>query len=124
MKVVRSGVGAFAIVLALGSCGSSGGDASTSPRPVAIVRFVVPATVKCGPALNAKVPVSYAVDSTRSQHVVVDGHVQKGTDAASGEISVPVPCDDQKHTIAFVVQGSRGHLLGRVKYVTTLRTTG
>jgi len=112
------------MALALGSCGSGGGGSTTNPRPVAILSFVVPAAVKCGPAPNAKVPVSYAVDSARSQHVVVDGHVQGGTDAASGKVMVPVPCDDQKHTIAFVVQGSRGHLLGRVKYVTTLRTAG
>ena len=112
------------MALALGACSSGGGGTTTNTGAVAIVSFVVPAFVKCGPALNAKVPVSYAVDSARSQRVVVDGRVQKGTDAASGTLSVPVPCDNQKHTIAFVAEGSRGHLLGRVKYVTTLRTAG
>ncbi len=124
VKVVRRGVAALVLVVAFSSCSSGGSHAAPSTGAVAILSFVVPASKKCGPALIAKVPVSYAVESARNQHVVVDGHVQKGTDAASNTITVPVPCDNRKHTIALVVAGERGHLLGRVKYVTTLRTTG
>jgi hypothetical protein len=128
VRVARCGVGALVIALALTAC-SSGGH-GTTPKTTApsgaaaILSFVVPALVKCGPAPNAKVKISYAVESARGQHVVIDGHIQSGTDAASNTISAPVPCDNQKHTVAFVVEGARGHLLGRVKYVTTLRVAG
>jgi len=118
-------VGALAIALALSSCGSSaGGNASTGSGAAAIVSFVVPKVVACGPAPNTQVVVSYAVDSARNQHVVVDGRVQKGTEAASRSFALPLPCDNRKHTIALVVEGARGHLLGRVKYVTTIRKAG
>jgi anti-sigma factor RsiW len=129
MKVAVTCVGAVAFALGLGACGSSGKGTPTPktlapPGAVAIASFGVPAVKVCGPALVTKVPVSYAVDSARSQRVVVDGHVQSGTDAASGTIMVSVPCDNGKHTIALVAQGDQGHLEGRVKYVTTLRRPG
>jgi len=118
-------MGAVVCALALSACGSSGGSQATpAAGAVAILSFVVPPSVACGPAPTAKVPVSYAVDSARSQHVVVDGRIVQGTDAASHTITVIVPCDNQKHTIAFVVQGTRGRLLGRTKYVFAVRRAG
>ena len=122
-RIVRWCAGAIVAALAAGGCGSSGGGAplstsATPPGAAAILSFTVAPSVRCGAGPNAPVRVSYSVDAGRSQHVAVDGHVQKGTDAATRTLTVPVRCDGRKHSVALIVEGERGHLQGRTKYVT------
>jgi hypothetical protein len=126
LNIARGCAGAAAIALALTACGGSSGSHGATPTTAgtgaaAILSFVVPATVKCGPGPNANVPVSYAVDSARGQRVVIDGQLQRGTEATRRTIVFPIPCDNRKHTVALLVEGARGHLVGRTAHVTTLR---
>jgi hypothetical protein len=139
-KVVREGahalrrvqltcgcIGAIVVVLALTACGSSGGstpgtgtaDQSSSGAAV-ILSFTVPKSVQCGSRPTTPVPISYAVDAARSQKILVDSHVQPATEATRGTITAPVPCDGRRHSVALLVTGMRGHLIGRVEYVTTV----
>ena len=126
LNFTRWCAGVAAIALALCSCGSSsGGPAATKttaePGAAAILSFVVPTSVSCGPGPNARVPVSYSVQSARGQRVVIDGRVQRGTEATRRTIAFAVPCDNHKHAVALLVQGARGHLVGRTAHVTTRR---
>jgi hypothetical protein len=126
VNLARWCAGAAAVALALTACGSSSAAHSTTQNTTeagaaAILSFVVPASVKCGPAPTAEVPVSYSVVSARSQRLVIDGRLQRGTEATKRTLSFSIPCDNRKHTVALLVEGARGHLVGRTAHVTTVR---
>jgi hypothetical protein len=125
LNFARGCAGAAAIALVLSACGSSSGARPTKTTPesgaAAILSFVVPASVSCGPGPNASVPVSYSVQSARGQRVVIDGHLQRGTEATRRTIAFAVPCDNHEHTVALLVEGARGHLVGRTAHVKTRR---